>query len=506
VTADSSAVGRALARNRLGWKTLGGFVLAAAAPLTVVAGGVTNGWAVTGLLGIPAAYWMVAILLALFAAGYTALSQRLPNAGAFYTFLVAGLGRVVGIACGLVALVAYCSMQIGLYGGLGPVGAEEINTVFGVSVSWQAMAAIGLVLIGLCGVLRVDFNGAVLGVLLLVEVAVILVIDVVEIVTHPGGPITATSVSPSTVFSGGILGLVALVIALTGFVGFEDGPNYTEESRPRAPMYAVFASLAITLVLYTGSSWAMTVAAGPDHVVSGSKKYSTDFMFHLVDGYVPAVVLDIAHLLFITSLFAAGLSFHNTFNRYVFSLSRDRVLPYGLSRTWHRFRSPAFASLLQTGIAAVVLLIVGVSGADPLTALFFDGTVFAGFGVLLLMTACCVAIVVYFARYRRGESVWRVFVCPILAGVGLATTVVVSVIYFGTLMGVANGSTLARVLPALYGGVVVVGVVIAAVLRATRADRYRQVGRAGDDTYQALRRDAANQQPTSDAIVLGGDT
>lgn len=500
MSAEPSAVGRVLAHNRLGWKTLGGFLLAAAAPLTVVAGGVANGWAVTRLPGIPAAYWMAAILLALFAAGYTALGHRLPNAGAFYTFLVAGLGRVVGIAGGLVALVAYCSMQIGLYGGLGPVGAEEIGAVFGVTVSWQLVAAVGLVLIGLCGVLRVDLNGLVLGVLLLAEVVVIVVVNVVEIATHPGGPVTGAALSPGTVFSGGVLGLVALVVALTGYVGFEDGPNYAEESRPRAPAYAVFASLAVTLVLYTGSSWAMTVAAGPDRVVAGATKYSTDFMFHLVAGYVPAVVLDVAHLLFITSLFAAGLSFHNTFNRYVFSLSRDRVLPYGLSRTWHRFRSPAYASLLQTVIAAAVLLAVGITGGNPLTALFFDGTVFAGFGVLLLMTACCLAVVVYFARYKRGESAWRVFVCPVLAGIGLVTTLVVSVIHFGTLMGLPNTAPLARVLPAVYGAVALVGVVVAVVLRASWPGRYRRVGRPGDDTYQA------GPQPTSDAVVVGRES
>src|SRR4051812_29746292 len=71
----------ALARARLGVWPLVWIVMAAAAPLTVVAGGATAGFAVTGITGIPLAYVMVALILAVFSVGYVAMSRKVVNAG-----------------------------------------------------------------------------------------------------------------------------------------------------------------------------------------------------------------------------------------------------------------------------------------------------------------------------------------------------------------------------------------------------------------------------------------
>jgi hypothetical protein len=60
------------------------FILAGVAPLTVAAGLVPTAYAVTGLTGIPAAFLVIAVILALFATGYMAMSRNIRNAGAFY--------------------------------------------------------------------------------------------------------------------------------------------------------------------------------------------------------------------------------------------------------------------------------------------------------------------------------------------------------------------------------------------------------------------------------------
>ena len=62
----SDVVARTLARNRLGVPAVVFFVLSAAAPLTVVAGVVTTGFAVTGITGIPLAFLAVGAVLAVF--------------------------------------------------------------------------------------------------------------------------------------------------------------------------------------------------------------------------------------------------------------------------------------------------------------------------------------------------------------------------------------------------------------------------------------------------------
>ena len=75
-SAKPSAVSRALARDRLGVPAVLAFILAGVAPLTVAAGLIPTAYAVTGLTGIPAAFLVIAVILAVFATGYMAMSRQ----------------------------------------------------------------------------------------------------------------------------------------------------------------------------------------------------------------------------------------------------------------------------------------------------------------------------------------------------------------------------------------------------------------------------------------------
>ena len=67
-----------------------------------------------------------------------------------------------------------------------------------------------------------------------------------------------------------------------------------------------------------------------------------------------------AQLLFLTSLFAAALAFHNCVWRYIFALGREGVLPAAFGRTGAN-SIPKAASLIQslTGLAVIVVYAVG---------------------------------------------------------------------------------------------------------------------------------------------------
>ena len=105
--ARAGTVSRALARDKLGVLAVLAFILASIAPMTVAAGVIPTAYALTGLVGIPVAFLVVAVVLGLFCPGYVAMSRRIRNAGAFYAFVSAGLGKVSGVAAALMALVAY---------------------------------------------------------------------------------------------------------------------------------------------------------------------------------------------------------------------------------------------------------------------------------------------------------------------------------------------------------------------------------------------------------------
>src|ERR1035441_3375394 len=85
------SMSRVLARDRLGVPAVLSFVLASVAPLTVAAGVIPTAYLTTGLTGIPAAFLAVAVILAVFSAGYVAMTRSITNSGAFYAFVSQGL-------------------------------------------------------------------------------------------------------------------------------------------------------------------------------------------------------------------------------------------------------------------------------------------------------------------------------------------------------------------------------------------------------------------------------
>ena len=78
-----------LARRHLSTTALVFMIIAASAPLTVLAGGVPTNFAVSGLLGVPLGYLTLGVILALFAAGagqietYDQCSWSVPGTGQF---------------------------------------------------------------------------------------------------------------------------------------------------------------------------------------------------------------------------------------------------------------------------------------------------------------------------------------------------------------------------------------------------------------------------------------
>ena len=364
-TAPPSKVSRVLASNRLGVASVVFFVVAAAAPLTTAAGGAPAGFAVTGVLGIPVAYAVIAVIFAVFAAGYVAMSRHITNAGAVYTYVVHGLGRIPGVAASFVALLAYNAMQIGLYGLFGTALSNLLHTLFAVAVPWWVCALAGWAVIAVVGVLRVDINGRVLAVLLVAEVLIVVLYDLVFVANPAGGTVALDAVNPANLAHAGWG--ASLAVAIAGFVGFEGSAVFAEETKDpeRTVARATFTAIAFIGVLYTVSSWALSVATGPGNIVPAAREQGAELLFNLGGPYVGRTITDLGQILFVTSLFAALLSFHNTVARYLFSLGRETVLPEGLGSTHHRTGSPYAGSLAQTALALLVLVIAILAKFDP---------------------------------------------------------------------------------------------------------------------------------------------
>ena len=474
-TPAASNVAAALAQNKLGTTRVTQFALSAAATLTIVAGLVPTGYAVTGIIGIPAAFVLLGIVLIVFCVGYNAMSRRISNAGAFYAYIAQGVSRPAGVAAAWIALFSYNLLQVGLYGIFGATATSLLNPALHTNIPWWGWALISWAIVAILGLAQVELNGSVLGVLMLCEVLVIL-IYCVAFVSHPaGGHVAFTTFSPGHLFVPGWGSL--LVIAIAGFVGFESAAFYSEEAKDskRTIPTATYLCVGLIAVLYCISSWAMSVATGPDHIVEQSQKQSGNLVFSLAAQDLGSAWGTIGNALLLTSIFAGMLSYHASASRYVFSLGREGVLPSVFGRTLPRTGAPIWGSLTQTIVGFAIIVAFAEAGLDPMVNLFYWLGTTGGFGVLILLAVTSAAVIGYFWR-RGGENVWRSVIAPFLALAALGAAVVLAVANFATLLGVAPDSPARWAFPAGFLVVAFGGLIWAAVLRMRRPEVYERIG------------------------------
>lgn len=467
--AEVSAVSAALARNKLGVPKVSGIVLSSVAPLTVAAGVVTTAFAVTGLSGVPVAFAAVALVLAVFAVGYTAMARHITNAGAFYGFLTRGLGRPIGVGGALVALVSYTLLQVGLYGGIGPAAAGYFADNFGINAPWVVFALGAWALVAVLGQVGVSFGAWVLGVLLSLEVVVLSALTLRGLAHPADGRVSLAALNPAHLTTG--VG-PALAIAVLGFAGFEQVATLSEEARRPHVTIPVATGLALGVigVLFAASSWALPVHYG-GRVVALAQQQGPQMLFNLGPGLLSGA----ARTLFLTSLFAAALAFHGPCWRYMFALGREHVLPSVLARTGTT-GVPRIASAVQSTIGLGVILLYAAAGWDPLTKLFFWLGTAGGTGLLILLAATSAAVVRFFAQGTRGETAWRRLIAPLISGVLLMAMVWLCLRNYSTLLGVAPGSRAAWMLPGVYPAAFALGLAWALVLKTRRPEVYQQIG------------------------------
>ncbi|HEY0532819.1 MAG TPA: APC family permease, partial [Actinoplanes sp.] len=286
---EESQLSNALAKDRLGVPAVVFFVMSAAAPLTVVAGVVPTGLAVTGLTGISIAFIAVALVLAIFAVGYVAMARHIANAGAFYAYISQGIGKPVGVGASWVALVAYNMFQCASYGGFGAIAAPLFKDWFGLDIKWYWLALICWALVAVLGVRDVAVNGKVLATLLVAEIVLVVVFSFSDILS-PNFHASSAPLNPHSLIASGSGALLAM--AITGFVGFEQSVVFSEESRDprRTVSRATYIAIALIAVLYGFAAWAMISASG-GNVVDRATKEGPNLFFDVASDRLGSAAL-----------------------------------------------------------------------------------------------------------------------------------------------------------------------------------------------------------------------
>jgi amino acid transporter len=446
-------------------------VVAAAAPLTVIAGTVPLGIAIGNGAAFPATFALCAVVLLLFAVGFCAMSRHVPNAGAFYAYVERGLGRAPGLGTAFLALATYTAVQLAVYGYIGAILDGFVQNYGGPALPWWLYSVGALAVTGVLGYRRIELSSRVLGVLLVAEVAIVLVFDAV-VVTTGSTPSTALFV-PEQIGSGSVG--VAIMFAIASFIGFEATAVFRDEARDpeRTIPRATYLALAIIGLFYTLSGWAVVSAWGDAEAVAQAGADPGNMLLTTITNTLGPVGGDIAQVLLITSLFAAILSFHNVLARYFFALGGSGALPAACGRSHTAHGSPHVASLTQSGTALVFVVAFALAGMDPVTQVFAWMAGTATLGVLALMALTCLAVIVFFRSTGVDARPWQTLVAPALGLAGLLVCLWLTISNFPTLIGGSTGLAVA------IGAVLVVFFVAGAAWSARPARPARPLDTAG---------------------------
>jgi amino acid transporter len=469
MAADEKATnGRKLTTSRLVF-----VVIAAAAPMAAMVGTTPLALRYGNGPGLPAAYLIATAALLCFCVGYAAMSRRVVNTGAFYTYVARGIGKPPAVGAAYLAVLSYTALTIGLAGAFG------YFIQVGTGIEWEIPSAVAIVFVAVLGYRSADLSAKVLGVLMALEFGILLIFNG-GVLAHKGAhALPIASLTPHWVWSGSIG--IAMMFALTSFVGFESGALYGEETaRPeRSIPLATYIAVISVGVFYFFTSWFTVGAIGADRLSATVGGLSSDDLSQLLvklsGRYVGSFMETLVGLLLCTSVLASMLAVHNAASRYAFALGRERVLPRGLGGYHGRHMSPHVGSIT---ISVVTTLVVGAFAAgrlNPYTTLATSMIGLSTLGVILLQVLAAVSVVAFFRR--RGErDYWRTLVAPGIGAVALAAGFTLAVWHFSTLVGTDN--VIVNNVPLLLAVAIAAGVAAGLWIKFKRPAVYAQIAQS----------------------------
>ncbi len=434
-------------------------IMAAASPLTTVSATVPVALIAGNGPAYPIMYVVGCVILAFFAVGFNAMTPFVKRAGAFYSYITDGLGRRTGLAAAFLALLTYNTVILAVHTFMGVVLHDLVVSLSGPAVPWFVFSALSIVTVGILGYQNIDLSGKVLGVVLVAEVA-ICVAFAVAVVLRGGGPegMSTATFDPTQILSGSPS--LALMFAVSGFLGFEAAAVYRDEARnpEKTIPRATFGALAVIGLFYAFIAWAIISAWGDERSVDRAQSNSATMLLDAAQKFIGPVGYELMQYLLIGSVFACILSFHNVIARYIFSLANTGALPSAAGVSHPKNKSPHIASVTQSILSAIVLGIFVLCGLDPISQIFTWMVGIATIGVMILMFVTCIAVIVFFRHNKVDNRRWNTLIAPGLGCIGLGMTTAVTFYNLDLLMA---STTLAAVVVVLLIATVTTGYVIA---------------------------------------------
>lgn len=441
--------GTGLTRNAVTTLGVVVLVLSAASPLIGLTGAVPSAMVLGNGIGTPVAYVAVGVLLLFFSIGFVAMSRRVTNAGALYAYVGRGLGMPMGLGAAGMALWAYTTIQLAVYGFFGVVFSGTINSWWGIELPWYVCTIGLIILVQIFGYLKIEIGAKVLLVVMALEWGVMLLMAIVIMIQGGAGEGFAVAEvwSPSNLLAAGAV--VGIIFAFASMFGFESSAIYGEEAREpkRTVARATVVSISLITIFFGFTSWMLIVGYGPSVAVDAALASleggdPAQYVFAAGETYLGSWAPVVMSIFVITSMFACNLAFHNGIARYQYTLARDGIFPKALAKT-NSHGAPFVSSIVQTVTALVFIILAVVLNADPVLVVFFWGS---GVSIVALVALYCLtslAVIVFFRRNRDAEAKpWSTLIAPLLSGLLMLYALFLIVTNFELLVGTEKGQAL----------------------------------------------------------------
>ena len=415
--------------------------------------------------GLPAAFLMATLVLLCFSVGYAAMSRKVINTGAFYTYIARSLTKPVGVGSAYVALAAYTAQACGLAGAFGYFMQQLVLSAANVDVPWYVFTAIGILLVAILGYRSVEMSAQVVGFFMMAEFAIEgLVLNKKHFAAFP-----SASFSHSQITSGPIG--IAMLFAFTSFIGFESAALYGEETKDpeRSIPRATYIAVSSVGIFYILSTWIIIGSVGIDGVRAASKKDGGVFVLNLVQRYGGTILYDLTAVLLCTSVLAGYSAIHNAASRYLFALGRESIMPQRFGQHHKHHFSPHIASLAITGVAVISAVGFAISGADPYTVYAASLIAMGTLGIVALQAMASLSVVAFFWK-RPDRKLWQGVIAPTIGFIGLVIAFFLAAMHYNTLTGSSN--KIVNLVPFTLLFIAVGGMIYGHRLKTSRPDVY----------------------------------
>ncbi|MBU8867747.1 APC family permease [Paenarthrobacter sp. MMS21-TAE1-1] len=451
-------------------------VLAFSSPLATVAGTLPVLLMFSGQTA-PAIYLLVTLMLLIFSVGFVKMSRSVQGPGGFYSFVTAGLGKPVGLGGAFLALFGYIFIGFFAPSFFGvTLQGFVVNTLGGPDIPWCWYALAITAVTTVLAYNRIDLSAKLLTIVMMLEVAIIVVFDVVSFSANGLEAVQSAGFALRSI-TDATLGL-ALLFAVGNFFGFEATVIYRDEVKnpDKTISRATYLAVVGIGIFYAVAAWAFIAFFGPDKIQAEAENNTVNLFNDALVGLVGRIFADIAVILLITLVLACMLSIQNIAVRYSFALASDHALPRLLGRVHPKHKSPYVSALAVGLIWAVATVLFTVLGVAP-EALYPIASGSGTFAVLFLMFITSFAVLVYFIR-RRGfapESIWKTVIAPIISVLFLGAITYLAIANYPELIG---GSTvMTAIFMSFTFALFIGGIVYAFFLRTKRPDIYARLDR-----------------------------